>query len=153
MKTTFPRFWPRCGPTLALSLGLLACGGSKETAEPVSGKVRKVWTAQSVKENSTVVFTKGATGNIRNYGSYRLNLSQPPTVSLTDWDGLTATGQYELASDTRLVLKNLTPQPTGSNGTIEFTINAVTASQLDLTRVTSSPKTGGTTNQYVLTNL
>lgn len=120
---------------------------------PVSDKVKKVWTAQIVNENTTLVYTKGATGNIRNYGAYRLDLSNPPAVSITDWDGLTSTGQYDLPSDTRLVLKNLNPQPTGTNGTIEFTINSVADSQLNLTRSTSSPKTGGTTNQYVLTNL
>ncbi|WP_332368319.1 hypothetical protein [Spirosoma telluris] len=135
-----------------LMLLVMACGG-KETTVPVSDKVKKAWTAQTVKENSTLVYTKGATSNIRNYNGFRLDLSNPPAVSITDYDGLTFTGQYEVPSDTRLVLKNLNPQPTGTNGTIEFTINSVSDNQLDLTRVTSSPKTGGTTNQYALTNL
>lgn len=134
-----------------LTLLLMACGG-KETAVPVSEKVKKVWTAQTVKENSTLVYTKGATGNVRNYTPFRLDLSNPASASITDYDGLTFTGQYDVPSDTRLVLKNLNPQPTGTNGTIEFTINSVSDNQLDLTRTSSSPKTGGTTNQYVLAN-
>ncbi len=153
MKAPFTiHFRPLPALITLLALSVLACGG-KETAVPTSDKVKKVWTAQTVKENATLVYTKGATGNIRNYGAFRLDLSNPPTVSLTDWDGLTFTGQYELPSDTRILLKNLTPQPTGTNGTIEFTINSIGDNQLDLTRSTSSPKTGGSTNQYVLTNL
>lgn len=143
---------PSRGLVILLSVSVLGCGG-KETAVPVSDRVKKVWTAQTVRENTTLVYTKGTTGNVRNYGAFRLDLSNPPTVSFTDWDGLTVTGQYELSSDKRLVLKGLTPQPTGTSGIIEFTINSISDNQLDLTRTTSSPKTGGTTNQYILTNL
>lgn len=135
---------------LVATLALTSCGN--ETAEPASDRLKKVWTAQTVRENTTLVYTKGATGNVRNYGPFRLDLSNPPAVSFTDWDGLTFTGQYELPSDTRLLLKSLNPQPTGTNGTIEFTINSVSDNQLDLTRTSTSPKTGGSTNQYVLTN-
>lgn len=146
------RLWPSRGLMLLLTLSVIACGG-KETVTPVSERVKKAWTAQTVKENTALVYTKGATGNARNYGAFRLDLRNPPTVSFTDWDGLTSVGQYEVPSDTRLVLKNLNPQPTGTNGTIEFTINSVGDNQLDLTRTSSSPKTGGSTNQYILTNL
>lgn len=142
----------RLASTAVLAVLVIACGG-KEAAIPVSEQVKKVWTAQTVKENTTLVYSKGATANVRNYGAFRLDLSRPPAVTFTDWDGVTITGQYELPTDTRIVMKNLTPQPTGSGGTVEFTINAVADNQLDLTRTTTSPKTGGTTNQYVLTNL
>ncbi len=152
MKTNPLRYWPAHGLMVLLAVNFMACGG-KQTAVPVSDKVKKVWTAQTVKENTTLVYTKGSTSNIRSYNAYRLDLSKPPAVTFTDWDGLTFTGQYDLPTDTRLVLKNLTPQPSGTGGTIEFTINSVGDSQLDLTRVTTSPKTGGSTNQYVLTNL
>lgn len=135
---------------IALSFFCLAC--SKETTEPVLDKVKKVWTAQIVRENGAVVYTRGLANNIRNYTPYKLDLSNPSSASITDCDGITSAGQYELPSDTRLVLKNLNPQPTGTNGTIEFTINSISDAQLDLTRATISLKTGGTTNQYVLTN-
>lgn len=103
---------------------------------------KKVWTARTVNENSTLVYTKGTTGNIRNYGAFRLDLSQPPAVSFTDYDGVTFTGQYELPTDTRLVLKGLSPAPTSTGGTIEFTINAVGDSQLDLTPEHQQPQNG-----------
>ncbi|MBO0929815.1 hypothetical protein J2I48_02370 [Fibrella sp. HMF5036] len=132
-------------------MSLLACG--KKTVDPsVADKVKRVWTAQSVKENATVVYTKGGASNVRNYSPYRLDLSSPPAVSFTDYDGITVNGQYAVPSDTRLVLSGLTPAPTGTGGTIEFTINASTDTQITLTRVTASPKTGNSTNQYVLIN-
>ncbi|RYC70055.1 hypothetical protein EQG79_09295 [Spirosoma sordidisoli] len=131
-------------------MSLPAC--SPQNVESRSDKLKRVWTAQTVKENSSLVYTKGGAGNIRNYDSFRLDLSSPPAVSFTDYEGSTFTGQYQLQTDTRLVLKGLSPIPTSTSGTIEFTINAVNDNQLDLTRTTSSPKTGGSTNQYVLTN-
>ena len=105
-----------------------------------------------MRENSTVVYTKGATANVRNYGSYRLDLSSPPKAILTDVDGSTTTGTYELQGDTKLTLSNLQPQPTGTGGTIAFTINAITATALDLTRTTANPRTGNSLNQYQLTS-
>ncbi len=149
--TRFARFQPARGLMVLLTLSLLACGG-KKTAEPTADRLKKVWTAQTVREDETLVYTKGATGNVRNYAPFRLDLSNPPAVSYTDYDGLIFSGQYELVGDTRLVLRNLNPQPTATNGTIEFTINSIGDGQLDLTRTTTSPKTSGSTNQYVLTN-
>lgn len=128
---------------------LTACGGPK--TDPLPEQVGKVWTAQSVRENGTVVYSRGGTANARDYRRFRLDLSNSPVAALTDWDGLTFTGQYELQGSTRLVLRNLNPQPTDTNGTVEFAINSVGDTQLDLTRTTTSPKTGGTANRYVLT--
>jgi hypothetical protein len=145
---TIMAYLPR---TVIVIVAMLATTCGTKTPEPTtSDKLKKVWIIQTVKENSTLVYTKGATSNIRNYSTFRLDLSNPSAVSITDYDGLTFTGQYEVSSDTRLVLKNLNPQPTGTNGTIEFTINSMSDTQLDLTRITTNPKTGGTTNQYVL---
>jgi uncharacterized membrane protein len=140
-----------CAVVSIMTMLIMACG--KKTTRPISDMAKKVWTAQTVKENTTLVYTKGVTTNIRNYGSYRLDLSNPPAVTYTDWDGIASMGQYELPSDTRLVLKNLNPQPNGTGGTIEFTINSIGDNQLDLTRTSANAKTGGTTNQYVLTTL
>lgn len=141
-------------PTVIVIVAMLVMACGTKTPEPaMSDKVKKVWTVHTVKENSTLVYTKGATSNIRNYNAFRLDLSNPPSVSITDWDGLTFTGQYEVPIATRLVLKNLNPQPFRTNGTIEFTINSVNDNQLDLTRADTNPKTGDTSNQYALTNL
>lgn len=143
--------WPAYALVMILILGALACG-EKVIVAPVADQLKKVWTAQRVQENAAVVYTRGAANNVRSYTGFRLDLSTPPAVSFTDYDGVTISGQYDVPSDTRLVLKNLTPQPSGTGGTIEFTINAISTTDLTLTRTTANAKTGNSNNQYVLTN-
>ena len=137
---------------LPLLVLLTMAGCNKDKTDPLSDRVKRTWTAQAVRENSTLVFTKGATTNVRNYAPFRLDLSNPPSATLTDVDGNTFTGQYELQGEIKLVLKNLQPQPTGTGGTIELTINSATGTALDITRTTASPKTGNSLNQYQLTS-
>nr|MBZ1357635.1 hypothetical protein [Dyadobacter fermentans] len=136
-------------------LGLLAAGCKKKVA-PVSERIAKAWTAESVKHGATVVYTRGGSGNIEAaYSGFRLTLTNTggtKTVSLTDVDGKTFTGNWDLEGDTKLVLTNLTPQPTGSGGKLEFTISGLEDSRVVLTRLTASPKTGNTINEYTLTN-
>ena len=129
---------------------LMGCGGNK--VPPVSERIAKIWTASKIDENSTTVYTKGGTGNIRNYAGFKLDLSAPPTVKYTEYDGNTFVGQYSVPDDNTLKLTNLNPSPTGDNGSITFTINSIDDSNLKLTRTTASQKTGGTTNVYTLTN-
>jgi hypothetical protein len=132
-------------------LALLFTQCKKETVETTADKIKKIWTVQSAKENGANVFTKGGTGNIKlYYANFQLDLSNPPAVTLTEVDGLTFTGTYELVGDTKLILKNLTPAPFGTNGTIEFTITKIDATQFEITRTTTNLKTGGTTNTYIL---
>ncbi|GAB3898291.1 hypothetical protein [Spirosoma agri] len=135
--------------TLIVGL-LMGCGGDK--TPPVSERIAKVWTARSVNEDSQTVYTKGGTTNSRDYTRFQLDLSNPPTVKYTDYDNIQVTGQYSVPSDTRLVLSNLSPAPSGTGGTIEFTINSISDSELVLTRNTPSQKTGNTTNKYTLSN-
>ncbi|PSL29407.1 hypothetical protein CLV60_105249 [Dyadobacter jiangsuensis] len=136
-------------------LGLLAAGCKKKVA-PVSERIAKAWTAESVKHGATVVYTRGGSGNIEAaYSGFRLTLTNSggtKTVSLTDVDGKTFTGNWDLEGDTKLVLTNLTPQPTGSGGKLEFTISGLEDSRVILTRLSASPKTGGTINEYTLSN-
>lgn len=140
---------------MALILVSAAC---KPKVVPLSEKIAKTWTANIVKEGSTVVYTKGASSNVKpGYTSFKLALSNPSgsrTATLTEVDGNTFTGTWELSADEKkLILRNLNPQPTGTNGVIEFTINGdVTDTQLNLTRTAASLKTGGTINDYQLTN-
>lgn len=139
---------------LFLSLGLfsLSITSCKEKIKPVSERIAKVWIPTSVKEGATVVYTRGGTGNIRaGYSNFSLNLSSAPSVSLKEFDNNTFNGQYEV-TDTKLTLKNLTPQPTGTGGTIEFTIISLNneGTELKLARTTPSQKTSGTTNEYTL---
>ena len=127
--------------------------GCKKPPPPLSERIAKPWTAETVREGSATVYTRGAANNtVAGYTNFRLTLNSTGTATLTEFDNNTFTGQWELIGDTRLVLKNLNPQPTGTAGTIEYTINAVEDFKLTLTRTTASAKTGGTINQYVLTN-
>lgn len=135
---------------VTLSSLLLGCKGNQPA--PVSERIAKVWTASKVDENSTTVYTKGASNNIRNYSGFKLDLSAPPTVKYTEYDGNTFVGQYSVPDDNTLKLTNLNPSPTGDNGSITFTINSIDDTNLKLTRTTASQKTGGTTNVYTLTN-
>lgn len=135
---------------LALFSVILSCKSNK--VAPVSERIAKVWTASKVEENSTTVFTKGATNNIRNYAGFKLDLSAPPTARYTEYDGNVFVGQYSVPNDNTLTLTNLNPSPTGDNGSITFTINSIDDTNLKLTRTSASQKTGGTTNVYTLTN-
>jgi hypothetical protein len=147
---------------LFLSLALVAFGivagcKGKSSAKPVSELIRKRWTANIVKENTTEVYKKGAASNTKpGYSSFVLDLSGATgnTVRITFVDGSQSVGTWELSSDNKtLTLKDLSPPPTGTNGTIVYTINGtVTDSQLSLTRTTPDPKTGNTTNEYQLVN-
>jgi hypothetical protein len=136
-------------------LGLVATG-CKDKVKPVSERIAKAWTAESVKHGATVVYTRGGSGNIEAaYSGFRLTLTNTggtKTVSLTDVDGKTFTGNWDLEGDTKLVLTNLTPAPTGSGGKLEFTISGLEDAKVVLTRLSASPKTGNTINEYTLTN-
>lgn len=147
-KTSFTAFL-----SVAILFSLLT-GCNKPKVAPVSERIAKVWTAQKVEENSTTVYTRGVTPFVRNYSSFKLDLSKPPAVIYTDYDAPnTFTGQYSIPNDNQLVLTNLTPSPSGvTNGTITFTISDITDTSVKLTRTTTSLKTGGTTNAYTLSN-
>lgn len=131
----------------------LLFAGCKPKVSPISERIAKIWTAQTVREGNTLVYTKGATANIRSgYVNFKLDLSSASSVTLTEFDNNRFTGQWELQNDTKLILKNLTPQPTGTNGTIEFSLSDFTDSAMKLARTTASIKTGNTINSYELVN-
>ena len=134
---------------LLLTLIVMSC--DKQKAKPISEVIQKVWLANIIKENSSVVFTKGNTANTRpGYSQFKLNISAG-AASLTEFEGSTFTGQWELAAgDKKLILKNLSPQPTGTNGTIEFDISAISETQLSLNRTNTNQKTGSSITFYEL---
>lgn len=134
-------------------LGYLVTGCKPAAKPPVSERIAKVWTARIVDENNTTVYTRGGASNVRPaYSNFRLDLSSPTAVTLKEFDNNIFTGQWEVQGENKLILKNLTPQPTGTNGTIEFTINSISDTELKLTRTTASLKTGGSMNVYTLSN-
>lgn len=130
----------------------LVTGCKKASPPPVSELIAKVWTASKVEENNVTVYTRGVANPVHDYAKFRLDLSKAPAVSYTELDGNTFVGKYSVPTDQRLVLTELNPQPTGTNGTVEFTINSIDENNLKITRTGTSVKTGGTTNIYTLTS-
>lgn len=134
----------------AFIIGQSAC---KPKVKPLSEIIGRAWVPQTVNHGTTLVYTKGATGSVVNYTNWRLDLSSPSSVTYKEFDGNSFSGQWEVqetGTGNKLILKNLTPQPTGTNGTVEFTINSSSESEFIITRTTSSQKTGGTVNKYTL---
>jgi hypothetical protein len=141
-----------------LTLIILGCGKSDSpTVTPVvkeptvAEKIRKAWAANQVTEGGTVVYTKTGTSNIKpTYSKFKLDLSSVSAVTLTEFDGNTFTGTWEVINDKTLTLKNLNPQPSGTTGTVEYSITEASTTALKLTRTTVSAKTGGSSLAYVL---
>lgn len=133
----------------ALFLFLASCKGT--TPEPTTEeRMKKSWAVQSVTENGAAAYTNGAANNTRpGYSQFQLNLASPPSVTYRSVDGQTFTGTYSISGST-LTLTGLTPQPTGTNGTISFNISNLTDTGVTLTRTTADPKTGNSTNVYTL---
>lgn len=127
-------------------------GCQKEEVVSVNDLIRKVWKAQTVRENSTVVYSISASSNIRpTYSKFQLDLRDAEKVIFVDVDGRVVTGTWSLLEESRIVLQNLMPAPTGTNGTIEFYFTSLpTQTSLELFRTTESKKTGGTRNEYSL---
>ncbi len=138
----------------ALLMTILVISCQDHRAQPTSGLIMKVFTARSVDENGTNVYTRGGTGNIRpGYSTFMLDLSDANNVVLREFDGNVFRGQWLVPSNTQLTLVNLTPQPSGSNGTIDYVINSISSTELVLTRTSASQKTGGQIVKYTLTTL
>jgi hypothetical protein len=129
---------------------LISC--KQDEVVSVKDLIRKVWKAQTVRENSTVVYSITATSNLRpTYSKFQLDLRDSEKVVFVDVDGRIVTGTWSLVEESRIVLQNLMPAPTGTNGTIEFYFTSLpTQSSLELFRSTESKKTGGTRNEYSL---
>jgi hypothetical protein len=138
-----------------LALMLFSCQKSTSTPTPtvvsVAEKITKTWTANQVTEGNSVVYAKTGSNNIKaGYSKFKLDLSSKTAVTLTEFDGNSFTGTWELIGDKTLILKSLNPQPTDTNGTIEYTISEASSAVLKLTRTTTSSKTGGVSVAYVL---
>lgn len=124
----------------------------EEKVPSVAERIQKLYTAKTVTHDGITVYTSGAAGNIvPEYSSYRLDLSSAGQVSLRDISGDTFTGSFT-ATDNTLTLSGLTPQPTGSGGTLTYTITSISddGKSLVLTSTKASPKTGNTINVYTL---
>lgn len=149
---------------LVTSLGSCECFRKKnikpskivENTDLLKGKTFK---AYQVKEGSMIVYKDGATNNIiPGYSQFRLKLEiddRPVKVAiLTEFTGETFNGRWDLTEDDTgkqtLKLIALIPQPTNTNGTIEFEVKMITSKELQLNSLKDNPKTGGTINEYLL---
>jgi hypothetical protein len=149
---------------LITSLGSCECFRKKnitpnKTAETTDLLKGKTFKAFQIKEGSTIVYKDGATNNIiPGYSQFRLTLdidSRPvQIVKLVEFTGEKFNGHWELAEygtgKQMLKLTELTPQPTNTNGTIEFEVKEITATKLLLNSLKDNLKTGGTINEYHL---
>ncbi len=137
--------------SILLVITLVTAGCKKNSPKAVSERIAKSWTAESVKEGSAVVYTRGGTGNIRaEYSNFKLVLNSGGAATYTEFDKNIFTGTWAVDGETTLILSGLTPQPSGSGGTVKFTITSLDDTKVVLTRVDASPKTGNTINQYTL---
>lgn len=137
---------------MILTTALSACGEDEKNPPPVSERVKKVYTAQSVSENGTIVYSSGGAGLKPGYSFYRLDLTSGSAFSLRDIDGTTFTGSYSV-TNTSLSLSGISPQPTGTNGSLSFSITSISddGKSMTLTANQTYAKTGNTTNVYNLT--
>ncbi|MCY7351223.1 MAG: hypothetical protein LH606_11230 [Cytophagaceae bacterium] len=145
-------------PVIVYSVLLLTglfygCNDHVGSTSPVLARIAKKFTVRLVEENNVIVYTKGAPNNIRpGYVQFLLDLSTPPGATLREFDANTFMAlKWIVLNDNRLILQGLTPQPSGTNGTVEFTINSLTDTELVITRVSASDKTGGLIVKYTLT--
>jgi len=132
---------------LCLAIVFFSC---KKDPKSVSELARKVWVVQTAEENGTLVYTAGVPGSIRDYSNFQLDLSDVTIVRLKETDNSNSTGEWTVEDSKLLVLKNLTPQSTGTGGTISYVINSIDNTKLDISRQGTNLKTGNTTNRYVL---
>lgn len=132
---------------------LLFAACQPKPVTPITSLIGKIWKAESVKQNTTLVYTMGNASNIQpGYSRFRLDLRDPAKVIFQDVDGRTITGTWTVSTtNDRLILESLTPAPSNTNGIIEFYILAApTDANLQLQRTAESRKTGNSINEYVL---
>ncbi len=138
------------GLTFSILILVAGCKGKKK---PLSERIAKAWVAEAVKHDNTLVYEKGNSGSSApGYSGYLLILGSDNSATLTELEGTTFTGTWELQGETRLILRNLGPEePTGSGGVLEYTIRSIEDNKLVLLSVKPSVKTGSTVNEYSLT--
>ncbi|MBO0950298.1 hypothetical protein [Fibrella forsythiae] len=121
----------------------------------LDGLTGKSWKALRVQEGSVTVYQEGRSDNIYpGYRNYQLAFSsQNVSVTFTEYTGEVFIGDWTVTdtnSRTYLILRNLTPPPTSSGGTLEFEVNSFTDTQLVITATKPNLKTGNTINVYTM---
>ena len=129
------------------SCGSKSSGGGGTNPPPtptVADLVKKSWTVTSASWDNVLQFESTSSSNIvSGYSVYKLDLTSS-TAKLTEFDGTSYTGSYNVSSDEKtLNLTGLTSSngaPSGTNGNISFTI---------VTKPTATSITIQTTANYV----
>lgn len=138
---------------------LSSCG--KDAPEPtLTEKLTKTFTVSIAKEGSVEVYNKTKTTNIApGYSNYKLSLSSTKAVTLTAKDNTTFTGTWALTNaDKTLSLTGLKTSaganPTGTTGTIEYTIVTVdgTGAAVTLQSIQPDIKAGNSVVNLQLVN-
>ena|SRR4028119_1800809 len=132
-------------------LGTLQIIGCKKKSDPKSPAelIQKSWSAKEVKHDGTKVFQAGMTNNTFDYSKFRLDFLNATDVRLTELDGSISNGKWSLSGN-NLSLTQLTPEPTLTDGKIDYSSVSVTETELKITRVGTNPKTGQSNTEYVL---
>ncbi|MEZ0608532.1 hypothetical protein ACAW74_08455 [Fibrella sp. WM1] len=133
--------------------------GSDPTLTPQPTKsvadiiANKSWKALRVQEGTVTVYQDGRSDNIYpGYRNYQLTFTGQK-VKLTEFTGEVFDGDWtalDNSSRTYLALRNLTPTPTNSGGTVEFDVNSFSDTQVVITASKPNLKTGNTINVYTL---
>lgn len=137
---------------LSALLVLMAISFScKEKVTPLKDRLSKSWVARIVKEDGNQVYSRGGSSNTKpGYDSFKLTLSSSGSATLVDINQ-TFSGTFT-ATESAITLSGLTPEPTGSNGTLVYNIVSFPGdnSELQLKMNEAYPKTGNTINEYTL---
>lgn len=137
-------------PLGALFMLTMLSNCKKSENEPsLEDQAKKVWVANQVTENAILVYDRSGGAKIRDYGSFKLDLSAPPTVTLTEVEGSAMRGKYQIVDRDKLVLSDLNPIPTGTTGSITYNLT-LTDGSMDLQQTANNSKTGNTRNTYRL---
>lgn len=148
--------------SIILALFLISCRDYVESKDPLSelsAFFNGEFKAIRVNENTELVYQENASNNIiPGYEQYRLefsgSLNSNPVIKLKEYTGESFIGKWEIlrfsGSRYKLIFIDLNPQPTNTEGQMEFEIESATKDGLELENLRSNPKTGNTLNKYIL---
>lgn len=131
-----------------LAVVIAAC----EPKEVDTIDVRKIWKAETVKENGSIIYNARSTTDTRGgYARFRLNLRQINDVSFTDADGRARTGNWLLTNNYQtLLLQNLTTSARDTSTFLKFDILNKGGDKLILKRTVDGLKSIRNVYEYEL---
>ncbi|WP_080058167.1 hypothetical protein [Spirosoma aerolatum] len=117
------------------------------------GIANKRWKAFRVEEAGVLVYQEGKADNLfPGYRNYELQFTGS-RIKLTEFTKETFEGDWSITqqgSRVYLILQNLTPIPTETQGELEYEVYQFDDSQMTLVATKTNRKTGNTINTYTL---